>query len=60
MTTDTHPDDWWDGPSDGRPEVRIWLEPTETGTSILVSTDHQGRQALDTFWQPGDQEGGDR
>ena len=59
MTPGTDPGDWWDGPADGRPEVRIWLEPTESGTSILVSTDHQGRQAFDTFWQSNDR-GGDQ
>lgn len=48
--------DWWDTPSDGRPEVRIWLDRTDTGTSILVSTDDDGRQAFDAFWQPNQPE----
>ena len=49
--------DPWDSAPDRRPEVRIWLDPTESGTSILVETDRDGDQAFAAFWQPNDQEG---
>jgi hypothetical protein len=52
--------DPWDPANDDRPEIRIWLDPTDSGTSILVETDHNGDHAMGAFWQPNEQENNDQ